>query len=128
MDHALPGSAELAYLGDAVFEVMVREHLIRSGGVGAGNLNRMSLDYVRATAQSQAVEKILPLLSETEEGVFRRARNNIKSGVPKSASPVEYKRATGLEALFGYLFLSEQKERMYELFAAAFDLGQTDPD
>ena len=124
MAYSMPDSAELAYLGDAVFEVLVREHLIKSGNVGAGRLNRMSLDFVKATSQSQAVEKILPLLDETEEGVFRRARNNIKASAPKSASAVEYKRASGLEALFGYLFLEGKTGRMYELFNAAFDLGE----
>ena len=114
--------AELAYLGDAVLELMVRERLLADGNVGAGRLNRMSLEFVKATSQSAALERILPLLDEEEEGVYRRARNNTKANTPKSASAVEYRRATGFEALFGYLYLQGRKERMDELFKAAYQL------
>ncbi len=114
------GPLELAYLGDSVFELMVRTRLIKSGYAGVGRLNRLSLEYVKATAQSKALENILPYLTETEEGVFKRARNNSRMSAPKSASALEYRRATGFEALFAYLYLEGQNERMNELFDLAF--------
>ena len=117
------GTAELAYLGDAVFELTVREHLVRSGVVGAGKLNLLSRDFVTASAQSKAVERILPLLSESEEAVFRRARNYSKASVPKSAEASEYRRATGLEALFASLWLNGERERIGFLFRKAYGIS-----
>jgi len=123
MDYSQTGSSELAYLGDAVLELMVRDRLVRSGETGAGRLNKLSVDYVRATAQSAALERILPVLDETEKGVCMRARNNSKPSTPKSASAVEYRRATGFEALFGYLWLEGKSERMEQLFTVAYGDG-----
>ena len=122
MDYSQLGSAELAYLGDAVLELLVREHLLKLGKVGAGRLNTLSQEFVKATAQSAALENILPLFSEEEEGVFRRARNNSKLNTPKSATAVEYRRATGFEAVFGYLYLSGRQGRIDELFKAAYGI------
>lgn len=124
MDVSNIGCAELAYLGDAVLELMVREHLIRSGRVGAGRLNELSRHFVQATAQSKALENILPLLSEEEEGVFKRARNYSKAQPPKSASAQEYRRATGFEALFAALYLEGRTERMKFLFDAAYGIAE----
>jgi len=127
MENLQIGSLELAYLGDAVIELMVRERLVKAGYAGAGKLNKMSLDYVRATAQSAALENILDMLSEEEMGVFKRARNNSKINAPKSASVLEYRRATGLEALFAYLYLEGRTERMNFLFDNAYKInGQSE--
>ena len=109
---ALP-SLSLAYLGDNVYEIMVREMLVR-GGSASPSIEALS--YVTASAQSASVEKILPHLTEDEEGVYRRGRNAVHSGFPKHATPSEYKRATGLEALFGYLYLTGGEKRLCELF------------
>ncbi len=117
--NTLNGTA-LAYLGDAVLELLTRSTLLQSGVQNAGVLNKMASRYVRATVQSEAVERILPLLCEQEEQIYRRGRNAHGISAPKSASTAEYRRATGLEALFGYLFLTEQNERMRTLFAIAF--------
>ena len=76
--------------------------------------------YVRATAQSAALDNILPLLTEDEMAVFKRGRNNHVGAIPKSASAVEYRRATGFEALFAHLWLSGEEERARELFAIAY--------
>ncbi len=111
---------ELAYFGDAVIELLTREHLLASGVTGVGALNQKALRYVRATAQSEALERILPLLTEEETAVFKRGRNNHVSAVPKSATACEYRRATGMEALFGMLWLSHSEARARELFAAAY--------
>ena len=120
MDSLQIGSLELAYLGDAVIELMVRTRLVRSGTCGSGKLNKMSLQYVKATSQSSALENILPELTEEELGVYKRARNNNKISAPKSASVGEYRRATGLEALFAYLYLEGKTSRLEYLFNKAY--------
>ena len=109
-------TAALAYLGDAVLEVMVRRHLVKQGFSNPGVLNDLAKTFVTAPQQSIGVEALLPHLSEEELGYYRRGRND--SGPhPKSASVQEYRRATGLETLFGWLNLSDQTERSEELFA-----------
>ena len=120
MDILQIGSLDLAYLGDAVLELMVRSSLVKAGYSGAGKMSKLSLDYVKATSQSDALEKILPELTESETGVYKRARNNSKISAPKSATVAQYRRATGLEALFAYLYLDGQTERLEYLFDKAF--------
>jgi ribonuclease-3 family protein len=119
----LSGGA-LAYLGDAVFELTVRRTLLERGLTSPGALNRAALEYVTAVAQSRAVEKILPLLSEEEADVFRRGRNASCVTPPRSATQAEYRRATGLEALFAYLYLKGETVRITELFSAGFAAEQ----
>lgn len=121
----LPGGA-LAYLGDAVFELTVRHALLERGITSPGSLNREALHYVTAVAQSRAVEKILPLLSQEESDVFRRGRNTGDLTPPKSATHGEYRRATGLEALFGYLYLKGEYSRIKQLFDAGFFEGESE--
>ena len=110
----------LAYLGDAVIELLVREKLISDGFSDSGNLNRESLKYVKAGAQAAAMRNILPALTEEEEAVFKRGRNMSGGNVPKSATMSEYRIATGMEVLFGYLHVTNKSERMKELFSLAY--------
>ena len=110
----------LAYLGDCVLEMQVRERLVCRGLSKSGHLNSEALGYVRASAQAAAMERILPLLSEIETQYYKRGRNSGHLNVPKSASPSQYRMATGMEVLFGYLHLSGQTERIKELFEAAY--------
>lgn len=113
----------LAYLGDSVLEVCVRTYLVAERGLStSAHLNRASLDFVRATAQSEAMGRIEPFLTEAEAAVYRRGRNMGHGNVPKSASVAEYRRATGMEVLFGYLSLTGQKERMDYLFRLGYGL------
>jgi ribonuclease-3 family protein len=113
----------LAYLGDSVLEVCVRTYLVTERGLStSAHLNKASLDFVRASAQSEAVERMEPYLSEAEASVYRRGRNMGHGNVPKSASPAEYRRATGMETLFGYLHLMGQSERMDYLFRLGYGL------
>ncbi len=112
--------ASLAYLGDAVLEVYVRRYLVRLGITDNGELNRLALRFVKATAQSQGMERLLPLLTEEEEYLYKRGRNAHGLSAPKSASAVEYRRATGMEALFAALDLAGEHERAAALFAAAY--------
>ena len=113
-------TASLAYLGDAVIEICVRERLVRAGVSSSAELNRRALDFVRASAQAQAMKNILPLLTEEEDAVFHRGRNIGHTNTPKSATVAEYRAATGMEALFGYLHLAGRQERIAELFGAAY--------
>ena len=114
-------TAALAYLGDSVIELCVRNLLVTRGVSSAKNLNSTALKFVKAEAQANAVMKILPILTEEENAAYRRGRNIGHTNVPKSATVGQYRLATGFEALFGYLYLTEQKERANELFLAAYD-------
>ena len=110
----------LAYLGDSVLEIKVRERLVSSGISGSGALNRESLRFVKASAQADAMNKILPLLSEEELLIYKRGRNMSGGNVPKSATMAEYRTATGMEVLFGYLHLTDRYDRIDELFNEAY--------
>jgi len=118
--------AVLAYLGDAVFELYVRKALVNTGITDVGKLNAAALKFVKATAQSEGLEKILPILTEEETYIFKRGRNANGVAIPKSASAAEYRRATGFEALSAYLYLHGDDQRLSELFETAFgDILQT---
>lgn len=117
-------TAALAYLGDAVIELRVRELLVRRGIGSPKELNRHALGFVKAGAQAAAMERILPLLTEQEAGVFRRGRNIGHTNTPKNATVAQYRNATGMEALFGYLHLVGDQERITLLFEAAFSEGE----
>ena len=106
----------LAYLGDAVYETLVREHLTLEGDRPPEQLHRLAINFVSANAQSVAAEKIIPILTDEELTAYKRGRNAKVSHIPKGASVAQYHSATGFEALFGYLYLTEQNERMRELF------------
>ena len=113
----LPGSLELAYLGDTLWDLFVREELVRTGG-RMKELHRAAVARVRASAQSRALARIEDCLTEDEAAVVRRARNAHQTP-PKNADPADYCRATALEALFGYLYLTGQLERMKTLMYQA---------
>lgn len=111
----------LAYLGDAVLELYVREFLVSRGISSSKELNTAAQDFVRSAAQSAALERILPMLTEKELEIYKNGRNNNKVRVPRSSAALDYRRATGFEALFGYLHLAGEKSRTDELFAAAYE-------
>ena len=113
-------TAALAYLGDSVVELCVRSYLVSLGISNAGKLNERALEFVRAKAQCAALKRILPHLTEEENSVYRRGRNIDHHSIPKSASPVEYKEATGFETVFGYLYITGKQDRIDELFALAY--------
>ena len=113
----------LAYLGDSVIELLVREHLVNINITTSGALNSKSLEFVKAGAQAQAMRNILPLLSAEEEAIFKRGRNKAGGNVPKSATVSEYRAATGMEVLFGYLHLKGNRERISELFRIGYNVN-----
>ena len=118
-------AANLAYLGDCVWELCVREKLVKT------NIRQPSvtaLDFVTAKIQSAAVERLLPHLTEAEEDQYRRGRNISHANIPKSATLAEYRRATGLETLFGWLWLNGDEARIRELFALAFSCDPDSPE
>lgn len=106
----------LAHVGDGVYELMVRSWLCIHGKATNRGLHKATVKYVAAPAQARAAEKILPLLTQEEADVFRRGRNTSPHTVPKAASREEYQTATAVEALFGYLWLKGETERLNELF------------
>ena len=109
-------SLALAHMGDAVFEILVRTELCKSGASINGNLHKLTVEQVCAPAQAKFADRILPHLTEEEEAVYRRGRNAHVNMIPKNATRAQYGKATGLEALFGMLYLSGQNERIAELF------------
>lgn len=108
----------LAYVGDSVYEVCVRTYLVNAGKSHSAELNRAALDYVTAPKQALAIEKIRTLLSDEEQLICRRGRNLNHNNIPKNATIGEYRHATELECLFGYLHLSGRYDRINELFSA----------
>ena len=115
--NALPGSLELAFLGDTIYDLYVRRHLVHRGG-RVQQMHREAASLVCAHAQAQALGRIEGMLSEEEAAVVRRARN-AHQNPPRHADPAEYHRATGLEALIGYLYLTGRQERIDELMRQA---------
>ncbi len=114
----------LAHIGDAVFELLVRTELCKQGSAVNGKLHKLTVAEVCAPAQAKFVEKILPYLTEEESAVYRRGRNAHVHAIPKNATHAQYGKATGLEALFGMLYLSGRNDRIAELFA----LGRKEDD
>ncbi len=106
----------LAFLGDAEYGLLVRKMLIERANRQAGELHKMAVRYVCAPAQAKGAAAVIPMLSEQEVAVYKRGRNAHTSHTPKGATAAEYGAATGLEALFGFLSLSGETERMHELF------------
>lgn len=111
----------LAHIGDSVFELLCRSYLCARGGKNVGNLHRDTIAMVKATAQAEFVDRLLPLLTEEEMAYYRRGKNAHIHAVPKSATAAEYAKATGLEALFGALYLAGKTQRLNELFRAVME-------
>ena len=106
----------LAHMGDCVFEILCRSYLCARGGKNVGNLHRDTINMVKATSQAAFMDKLLPHLTEDELAYYRRGKNSHVHAVPKSCTPAEYAKATGLEALFGALYLAGETDRINELF------------
>lgn len=109
-------SLALAHIGDAVYELMTRLLLAEHGLQTAKNLHSRTVKRVCAQAQARAAKVLLPQLTEAEQAVFRRARNAKPGSIPKSCTPGEYAQATAVEALFGWLYLQGQYDRVNALY------------
>ena len=112
----------LAHIGDSVFEILCRSYLCAKGGKNVGNLHRDTISMVKAASQAKFMDKLLPHLTEEELACYRRGKNAHVHAVPKSCTPAEYAKATGLEALFGALYLAGQTDRINELFKLVMDI------
>lgn len=111
----------LAHIGDAVFELLVRSWLCTRGVAKAGQLHKQTVRYVAAPAQAAFMTRIMDRLSDEELTYYKRGRNSHVNGIPKNATHAEYSMATGLEALFGTLYLLGRRERINELFVAGME-------
>ncbi len=109
----------LAFLGDAVFEIYVREHILKKANAPVDSLHRKAVKYVKASAQCEAFDKIEPHLTEKELRIFKRGRNAKSNTKAKNAALSEYKKATGFEALLGYLHINGEISRLNELLSLA---------
>ncbi len=112
----------LAFMGDSVFELYIREHVLDRGKVNVDVLHRDAVGFVRADAQAYAMKNLMGILSEEELGLVKRARNKKITSKPKNADPVIYKQATAFEALIGFLYLSQNTERMEEIISRSIDI------
>lgn len=108
----------LAFVGDTVFDLLVRSELVCQANRPVNALHKTASAKVCASAQAKAVNSIMPMLSEDELAVFKRGRNAHTGGIPKNQSSADYHYATGLECLFGWLYLKGRTERINELYAA----------
>lgn len=106
----------LAFLGDAVYSLMVRNMLTLAANKPTGKLHKESISYVNASFQAEMIKMLLPALTEEETAVFKRGRNAHSAHSPKNQSADDYRYATGFEALFGYLYLCGNTDRLKELF------------
>ena len=111
------GCLALAYVGDAVYEAMVRTYLCEQGLTTHTRLHKAAVSHVRAQAQASAAQDLQPYLTEEEQAVLLRGRNTQVASLPKTASRSQYQWATALEVLWGHLYLSGQRQRLCELFA-----------
>ena len=108
----------LAYVGDAVYELFVRGYVLRTGNAPVNKLHRRSRDLVKAAGQTAFYHRVEGMLTEEEAAVFKRGRNAKSHTMAKNADRMDYRIATGVEALFGYLYLNGQLKRLGELFEA----------
>ena len=115
----------LAYIGDAVFEVMVRTHIIRHTKSAANELHKAAKGYVAARAQSEMYKALSDKLSDGEMALMRRGRNAKSCTKAKNASVNDYRHATGMEALFGYLYLKNEISRLTEIFEICIETIET---
>ena len=111
----------LAYIGDCVYELVIRTKVVNSGNMQVSKMHKQSAQLVKASAQAEMVHGIMELLTDTEKKVYKRGRNAKSATMAKNATMTEYRTATGFEALIGYLYLSGQRERMVELICAGLE-------
>ena len=111
----------LAYIGDSVYELFIRNRVIgQHPDMPAYMLHKETVKYVKASAQARSIQAIEAALTEEEHGIYKRGRNAKSPTVPKNADVTDYRKATGLEALLGYLYLAGRTERLNELMEQAF--------
>lgn len=116
----------LAFMGDAVYEQFIREQVVNKHHAKAALLHKEKVQYVKASYQAEAANRILPKLNEREMNILMRGRNSDPGAMPKHANPSEYRWATALEALIGYLYLSKQETRLQDILLWIYEEGTID--
>lgn len=112
----------LAYIGDAIYDLVIRTVVVERGNTSANKLHRKTVNYVNARVQAQMIEALMDELTEEEQGIYKRGRNAKSYTTAKNASVMEYRKATGFETLCGYLYLTGKQERMLALVKRAIEL------
>ena len=112
----------LAYMGDAVYEVFVRKHVMQQGAVYVDKLHKMGVNYVKAASQAKAIKGIFDSLTLEEQSLVKRAKNRKVTTKAKNADIFDYKWATAFEALIGYLYLCDEHERMEEVIHRGMEI------
>lgn len=118
----------LAFLGDAVYELCVRQRIVSEGNMPVNNMHKKAVGLVNAKAQSEGLARIFEALDEEEQAVYKRGRNANTTSSPKHAALADYRRATGVEALFGYLYLRGEIDRINTLFDLANDASAAETE
>lgn len=125
-DINMTGGLSLAFIGDSVFDLLIRGHILSKGDARVEQLHKNAVQYANAAFQAKAAEKLFPLLSEEEAAVYKRGRNAHSAHTPKNKSEAQYHKATGFEALIGWLYLMRRFDRLYELFEIILTVEEED--
>lgn len=112
----------LAFVGDAVFSLYIRQKIVITESLKANEEHRLTTNFVKASGQSQIIKEIENVLTDSEMRLYKRARNYKTNNIAKNAKVIDYKRATGFEALLGYLYLTENNDRLTELMALGYNV------
>ena len=123
-DPKLLSPLTLAFVGDGVYELLVRRNVVEGGNMPNKKLNARKVELVRASAQAAVYDELEPMLTDREREILRRGRNAHTGSVPKNAQMADYRKATGLEALFGFLYLEGDDTRLQDLFQEAMRISQ----
>ena len=123
-DQKLLSPLTLAFVGDGVYELLVRRNVVEGGNMPTKKLNARKVELVRASAQAAVYDELEPMLTDREREILRRGRNAHTGSVPKNAQMADYRKATGLEALFGFLYLEGDDTRLQDLFQEAMRISQ----
>ena len=114
----------LAFIGDGVYDLLVRSYVVNLANRPVGELNKIKVSFVNCKAQAEFMKKLMPQLTEQELSVYKRGRNAATSNTPKNSPVADYHSATGFEALFGYLYITKQNERIEQLFNIIKDTAE----
>lgn len=112
----------LAYIGDAVFEMFIRQYVVSKSNHKPQHLHRLSTGFVSAKAQAKALQQLIPLLDEEESDIVRRGRNAKSGSAPKSSDVLEYRHSTAFECLIGYLYYKQSFDRLQEIMNQALEI------
>ena len=119
-------SKALAYVGDAIYELYIREYIVNSSREQVSKMHRKTVKYVSAKAQAKIIENIMEELTEKEIDIFKRGRNAVANTIPKNTDVVTYKIATGFEGLVGYLYMAKENDRLQYLINKSIEIIERD--